>query len=192
MNNFLNALDYIVSMVKQNTMFVLMLLSFLWIFNIINWTLFRSRLNVLGIYPRTVHGLVGIIFSPFLHGNFNHLFFNTIPLFMLLNFVLIGGMKEFYCISLTIMGVSGLAVWLLGRRAFHIGASSLIMGYWGYLLANAYQHPTAYSFILALVTLYYFGGLVLSLFPTQERVSWEGHLFGALAGIVAASLCPGA
>lgn len=144
------------------------------------------RLNILGIYPRHIFGLVGIIFSPFLHANFNHLFFNLIPLFVLLNFVLMAGFTKFIAISFIIILLSGTATWLFGRRALHIGASGLVMGYWGFLLINAYRHPSVITLILAVICIYYFGGLVFSLFPSQEKVSWEGHVFGFLAGLVAA------
>lgn len=190
MNNLLDALMHVIAMTQQNLPIILKMLLALWVFNIINWVLLKGRLNVLGIYPRTLHGLFGIFFSPFLHGNFNHLFFNTIPLFLLLDFMLIGGLQQFYAVSLIIIVLSGLAVWLFGRRAIHIGASGLIMGYWGFLLTNAYQHPTANTIVLALVTLYYLGGLVLNLFPSDVKVSFEGHLFGVLAGVASAFLYP--
>jgi membrane associated rhomboid family serine protease len=147
-------------------------------------------LNILGIWPRKLLGLPGIIFSPFLHGDFNHLFFNSIPLFIMASFVLLNGMRVFICVSVIIMILGGFCTWLIGRRGVHIGASSVIMGYWGYLLIEAYKHPTVISIALAIVCLYYFGGLALNLFPTKVKSSWEGHFFGFAAGLVAAYATP--
>lgn len=161
----------------------------LWVLQVINW-LTGYRLNRLGIVPRNLPGLIGIVFSPFLHGNFNHLFFNTIPLLVLACFILVGGEKLFFLVSITIILISGFAVWLFGRRAIHIGASSLIMGYWGYLLVSAYMHPSLMTLVLAVVSVYYFGGLFFGLFPGEKNVSWEGHLFGCLSGIIANFIFP--
>ncbi|MBA2654680.1 MAG: rhomboid family intramembrane serine protease [Gammaproteobacteria bacterium] len=166
----------------------LMLVGMLWAILFVNW-LIGYRLNLLGIYPRHLFGLIGIPLHPFLHGGFNHLFFNSIPLFVLLTFILTGGLTHFICVTASIVLLSGGAIWLLGRRAIHIGASDLVMGYWGYLLVYAYKNPSILTAILALVCVYYFGGLLLSIFPNEEKVSWEGHLFGLLAGMSATYFC---
>jgi membrane associated rhomboid family serine protease len=160
------------------------LIAGLWIFNIINWLVFRSRLDLLGIYPRSLLGLAGIIFAPFLHANFNHLFFNTIPLFALGMFILALGRTDFIAISVLIALISGLLVWLLGRKCLHIGASGIIAGYFGFLLSLAYFHPTIISIVLALVTIYYFGSIFAGIIPTSAAISWECHLAGFLAGIL--------
>jgi membrane associated rhomboid family serine protease len=185
MDQITTALQAIILSVKQNSAFVFGIIGLLLLLNIINRML-GNRLNSLGIIPRTARGLIGIFFSPFLHGDFNHLFFNAIPLFVLANLVLLNGKEAFYIISLMIIVLSGFSLWLLGRRAIHIGASSLIMGYFGYLLANAYFQINATTIILGVLCLYYFGGLVSSLFPGEKDVSWEGHVFGFFAGIATA------
>ena len=94
----------------------------------------------------------------------------------------------FYIVTLTIILLSGFATWLLGRRAIHVGASSLIMGYFGYLFTEAYYQPTAITVIIAIVCIYYFGGLIIaSVIPSGKRnISWEGHVFGLAAGIATA------
>ena len=141
------------------------------------------QLNNLGIYPRRPIGLIGIVCSPWLHGNFNHLFFNSIPLFVLMTFLLQDGLLSFCIITVLIICLSGLAIWLCGRTAIHIGASSLIMGYWGYLIVDAYLHPSALDIMHVVLCLYYFGGFFSSLLPS-EGTSWEGHLFGLLSGLI--------
>jgi membrane associated rhomboid family serine protease len=131
--------------------------------------------------------LTGIFFAPFLHHDFNHLFFNSVPFFILTNLVLLHGQLNFYICSLIIICGGGLGVWLFGRRAVHIGASGLIMGYFGYLLAEAYYNLSAITIILAVLALYYFGGLIFALIPgARKDVSFSGHLFGFLSGVLAA------
>ncbi len=178
-----------IAAMQNNMPYLLALMAGLWLFHLCNWLL-AYRLNLLGIYPRSLRGIVGIIFSPFLHADFNHLFFNSIPMFVLANFILLSGWHTFFCVSLTIIILGGFGVWLFGRRAIHIGASGMVMGYWSYLLIGAYQQGTLLAIVLAGVCLFYFGGLALNLFPTGKKFSWEGHVFGFLAGIVAAFLCP--
>lgn len=166
----------------------LFLIAILWVIQLIN-ALLGYRLNFLGIHPRHLRGLIGIPCSPFLHAGFNHLFFNSIPLLILLDFMLLRGNHAFICATTWIMLISGSVTWLFGRRGLHVGASSLAMGYWGYLLIQAYHHPSVLSILLGIICLYYLGGLISGFFPTEERVSWEGHFFGFLAGIAAVYLC---
>ena len=187
MQQFVLAVQNVVLSIQHNLLFVLGIIAILLVIHLVNWLL-GYRLNILGIYPRKLAGLPGIIFSPFLHGNFNHLFFNSVPLFALINLILLKGRMVFYIVTLTIILLSGFATWLLGRRAIHVGASSLIMGYFGYLFTEAYYQPTAITVIIAIVCIYYFGGLIIaSVIPSGKRnISWEGHVFGLAAGIATA------
>jgi len=187
MDSLVTTLPEIVNILKAHMPTMLLFVLGIWIVHFCN-VLLGYRLNLLGIYPRTWHGLLGIIFSPFLHGNFNHLFFNSIPLLLLANFVSLNGWPDFYRVSLSIILLSGSAVWLIGRPALHIGASSLIMGYWGYLLMNVVNQGTVTAILLALVSLYYFSGLALNLVSFKKGVSWEGHIFGFFAGLATAYL----
>ncbi|HSX20356.1 MAG TPA: rhomboid family intramembrane serine protease [Gammaproteobacteria bacterium] len=159
------------------------LLLCVWAFNIINW-LFRSPLNLLGIYPRSAWGLLGIIFSPFLHANFTHLFFNSIPFFVLGMFLLTLGKSFFIAVSIIISISQGILVWLFGRKYIHIGASGVISGYFGFILGLAYLQPTMISILLAAVAIYYFGTILLGILPSAELVSWESHLAGLISGVV--------
>jgi len=185
--NIVNQLGTFVAAFKLNFMLAFLLVAALWVIQIINAAT-DYQLNRLGIYPRHLLGLRGIVFSPFLHGNFNHLFLNSIPLLILIDFLLVTGTKNFIQVSLMIIVLSGFVVWLFGRKALHIGASGLIMGYMGYFLTNVYWHPSVFGFILALVCCYYFGSILLNLFHTGKNISWEGHVFGFLAGVAAAYL----
>ena len=154
----------------------------LWVFSILHW-LIGSPLNVFGIQPRRIVGLFGIILSPFLHQNFNHLFFNTMPLFALGLMLLSHGAPIWFLkVSVFIATIGGLGVWLLARSARHIGASGLISGYFGLVVVMAYFLPGYTTIFLAVLVIYYFGSILLGIFPQAARVSWESHLYGFLAG----------
>jgi len=177
-----NEWDHFYLSAAEQLPFILKIMAALWILNIINWST-GSVFNRLGIVPRTARGLLGILFSPILHGNMNHLFFNSFPLFALGLFIVSQGRLLFLWVTGMIVLLGGAGLWLVGRKGNHIGASGLIAGYFGYLLASAYYNPSIISLFLGGVSLYYFGGILFSLFPTEERVSWEGHLTGFVAGL---------
>jgi membrane associated rhomboid family serine protease len=189
MNNFLELLTTALINFQRSLPTVLIMIAGLWGLHILNW-LSGYRLNLLGIYPRSARGIPGIAFSPFLHGHFTHLFFNSIPLCILATFVMMNGLHYFLLVSLCIIILSGFGIWLLGRKAIHIGASALIMGYMGFLLMNAYYQGTEVAIAIGLVCIYYFGSILLSILPSDVKVSWEGHLFGLLAGVLTAYLIP--
>jgi len=183
MDTFFATFQHVYASVRHNLNFLLTILGVVWAIQLVNATS-GYHLNKWGIYPRRFDGLLGIFLSPFLHGSYQHLFLNSIPLFILGALVLVAGKLFFLKISLLIIFISGFVVWLFGRPVYHVGASSLILGYWGFLLFNAYTERSAIALFLALLCLYYLGGLVFSLFPQEERVSWEGHLAGFLSGIL--------
>ena len=103
---------------------------------------------------------------------------------------MIHGRPCFMIASITIILLSGLLVWLFGRSSLHIGASGLIMGYWGYLLASAYAQPTFLNIIITVICLFYLSGLFNNLVPQNKKVSWEGHAFGFISGIMTSFLYP--
>lgn len=182
-------LQTLLQTIQDNLSLLLGIALLLWGLLLVN-KLLGYRLNYLGIIPRTGRGLIGIIFSPFLHANATHLFFNTFPLLALACFVLVGGQALFWKVTISIILLSGALIWLFGRRAIHIGASALVTGYWGYLLINAYLQPSLMAIVLAVICAYYFGGLFFGLFPSEEKISWEGHLLGCIAGIATNFLFP--
>ncbi len=185
MNSFIDALQQLVNTMQEHAIFALEIIALLWIIQGLNY-LVHYRLNVLGIYPRHVSGLIGIFFAPLLHGHSTHLFFNSIPLFLLLTLMLNKGVEPFMLITLNIAVLGGLATWLFGRKARHVGSSGVIMGYMGYLLMQAYFSPSVSTLILGALALYYCGSILLHLIPSDEKSSWEGHIFGFVAGAVVA------
>lgn len=167
---------------KQHVILIIKIIAGIWIFNFINWFT-GSTLNALGTIPRSKKGILGIMSSWILHANFNHLFFNSIPLFILSLLIISYNKQMFFNVSIMIIILDGIAVWLFARKGNHMGASGLVAGYFGFMLIFAYKIASIVSIILAIVILYYFGGIILSLFPTDAKTSWEAHLFGFLAGI---------
>ena len=183
--NWIDELMRLIQLSGQVLPQTLFWLAVLWIIQAVNMSV-GYRLNVLGIWPRRMIGLPGIFCSPFLHGSVEHLFFNSVPLFFLLTLVQLLGALVFLKVSLWIMFVSGMAVWLLGRPGIHVGASGVLMGYWAFLLVQVYFQPSVIGVIIAGLCLYYLSSLWLNLLPGGKKTSWEGHVFGALAGALAA------
>jgi membrane associated rhomboid family serine protease len=133
-------------------------------------------------------GLAGIPLSPFLHGSFAHLSLNTLPLVTLGSLLILQGKRLFLSVSLWIILLSGAALWLLGRSAYHVGASSVLFGYFGYLVARGWYERSISALLVALLTLVLYGSIVWGVLPTRAYISWEGHLFGLLAGVLVARL----
>lgn len=135
-----------------------------------------------GVFPRTLTGLRGIFFTPLIHDDFNHLFNNTIPLL-----ILGSGLFYFYSdlaprIILWIWVISGLGIWFIGRDAYHIGASGVVYGLAAFLFFSGIFRNIIRLIAMALLVIFLYGSLVWGLFPIKLDISWEGHLFGAIAG----------
>lgn len=183
------SLQQFVNVLKSHGPTVLSWVAVAWLIHVVNCCC-QFRLNILGIYPRRIFGLCGIICAPFLHGSWSHLMINTIMFIVMAMMLLTQGMSVFVGVTGCIIVISGLLVWLFARPALHIGASSLVMGYWGYLLVMAYHQPTVLNIAVLIICLYYFGGMAMNLIPTDRRVSWEGHLFGFLSGLTISLVYP--
>jgi membrane associated rhomboid family serine protease len=145
-----------------------------------------GRMNWLGIVPRTAWGILGIIFSPMLHYNQAHLTANGISLFLLL--VILFSHREYKADTafIAIWLWSGAGTWLIGRPSIHIGASGLIYGVVTYLIAAAWWLRSWRSAILAVVIMFFYGGIFYGMLPRAGFISWEAHLSGAIAGVLIA------
>ena len=158
----------------------------MWLIKIIE-ILFNINLSDLGIYPLSLKGLYGIIFSPFIHADFGHLFNNSLPLFFL-------GTALFYFyseiavkVSLWTYFLTGLFVWLAGRDAWHIGASGLIYGFASFLFFSGIIRKYFRLVALSLLIVFLYGSMVWGIFPNVYRdVSWESHMLGFISGIILA------
>ncbi len=184
----LNAsLDLIINQTKTNMHTLAIVLAIPW-FVFLFTNLIDKKLLYFGIFPRRIQGIPGILFAPLLHANFNHIFFNSIPLLVLSNFLLINGLDYYLAVTLAITLISGLLIWCFGKPGLHIGASALITGYWALLVSDIFKQGTLTAIILGVVSIYYFAGIFLGIFPGKKGVSWEGHLFGLAAGILVSYL----
>jgi membrane associated rhomboid family serine protease len=161
----------------------------LWAIEIIDSVIFAGALDSFGVRPRNAGGLVGIALAPLLHLGFGHLMANTLPLITLGWLIMLRETRDFIAVTLLSAIVSGLGVWLVGASySVHIGASGVIFGYFGFLLLRGYFERSLLSIGLSLVVVAVYGGMIWGVFPSGFRISWEGHLFGFLGGVLAARL----
>lgn len=142
--------------------------------------------SALALVPRRVDGLPGVLGTLFVHGSFGHLSANTPPLLILGGMVAVRGVGYYLTAALAIAVLGGLALWVFGREAAHIGASGLVFGFFGFLVARGYYERRWSSIAAALVVIVLYGGLIAGVVPRGGHVSWEAHLFGLLAGILCA------
>lgn len=150
--------------------------------------LMDNRLAEYGIVPRTMDGLWGIPLAPFLHGGFGHVLSNTVPLLMLGGLVATRGWQTLLGVTLFVVLLGGAGVWLVARGGSHIGASGLVFGYFGYLVARGWYDRRIVSILIAVVVIVVYGSLIFGVLPTGGRVSWEGHLTGLISGVLVARL----
>jgi membrane associated rhomboid family serine protease len=142
-----------------------------------------KRIEALAIVPRTARGLLGLLTAPFVHANPSHLAANLPPFIVLGTLLLRRGGHAFLITAVTVTLVSGGLLWLLGRKAAHVGMSGVIFGFFGYLIGIAYVTRGPWDLLIAVVVLLVYGGMLAGLKPARNGTSWEGHLFGLLAGL---------
>lgn len=170
---------------------MLVFVGIIWAIWLIDW-LFNLQLGSWGIVPRRLSGLAGVLFSPFLHAGLGHLLSNTVPLIVLL--VLLMATKSDPWIHVAeLIVLSGGLLWLFGRNGsqdvpvVHVGASGLIYALIAYLIVAGLREKRVVSIAVALLVGFLYGGSLLSgILPTQEGVSWDGHLAGLIAGVILA------
>jgi membrane associated rhomboid family serine protease len=149
---------------------------------------YNFNFNALGIYPRQIKGLLGIVLSPLIHANISHLYSNTFPLLILGCFL-----YYFYsniATKILVLGVllSGLLTWLIGRPSFHIGASGLIYVLFSFIFFKGIIAKHYRLIALSLLVVFIYGSMIWYTIPIEEGISWEGHLSGFVIGFVLA-LC---
>ncbi|MEO7317355.1 MAG: rhomboid family intramembrane serine protease [Chthoniobacteraceae bacterium] len=177
-----------IATIKAHAVLLLGLLGLMWAIEILDLLPF-IQLDRSGIRPRSLAGLAGIVFAPFLHDGFTHLIANSFPFVILGAIVLLGGRRVFWRVTIFVTLAGGLGVWLFGGRfTNHIGASGLIFGYLGFLLARGWFEKSLPWMLAACAILVAYGGLLFGVLPIHAGVSWQGHLFGFLAGVGAARL----
>ena len=160
----------------------------LWVIEIVDAAM-GNDLDQYGVQPRESDGLLGILFAPLLHGGWDHLSANTIPALVLAFLVLVSGIARGLLVTAVIWLVGGIGVWLVApSNTVHLGASVLIFGWLVYLMIRGIFTRRAGEIILDMVLFFMYGGLLLGVLPGQPGISWQGHLFGAIGGALAAWL----
>jgi membrane associated rhomboid family serine protease len=172
--------------VREELFGVLAFIGVIWCVFIVGHVL-PFRLESFGVIPRTVRGLVGIPTAPFLHANLEYLINNAVPLVFLVC-LLAGSKARSWVVVASIVFLSGGLLWLFGRPAIHIGASSLIYGLITYLIISGIREQRIVLMIISLIVGVLYGStLLVGVLPSSvSQISWEGHLFGAIAGAVIA------
>lgn len=146
-----------------------------------------GALLIFGVLPRTIIGLRGILFAPFLHGSFNHILANSIPFVILGWLVMLRDARHFLPVTLCAMLGSGLLAWLLGAPgSVHIGASGVIFGYLGFLMLSGWFARSPGSIALSVIVTLVWGGIVVGVVPGEAGISWQAHLGGFIGGVAAA------
>tara|TARA_R110002050_G_scaffold204327_2_gene339737 strand:- start:43655 stop:44482 length:828 start_codon:yes stop_codon:yes gene_type:complete len=142
--------------------------------------------NSYGIYPRDFIGLRGIILSPFIHGDFNHILNNSYPVFILGTAIFYFYRKSAKFVMIYSMLMTGLWVWAMARPSFHIGASGLIYAWGTFLFTSGVLNKNKRMMGFSLLIVFLYGSMVWGVLPLVPGISWESHLFGAFAGIILA------
>ena len=139
-----------------------------------------------------VHGLAfdgffpGFVLMPVLHAGFGHLISNTVPIMVLGFLAAVKGLRQFFIATMIILVVCGVGVWATSLGAVTIGASGMIFGYFGYLVARGVFHRSLTDILIAVGVIVFYGSIIWGIFPTDSAVSWQAHLFGFIGGVIAA------
>ena len=157
-----------------------------WSIQIVNVVLFGNELGQFGIHPLDFNGIWGIFTAPLLHANFEHLIGNSVPGAVFCFLIGLSGRKAWWEVTIIVVLIAGVGTWLLGGPGTsHIGASGLIYGWLTYLIVRGIFNRSLIQFITGLVLGFAYSGLIWGVLPIYEGVSWQGHLFGAIGGVVA-------
>lgn len=162
--------------------------ALLWVIQATNWATNYAFNPALGLIPRRVSGLDGVVAMPFLHGSFEHLISNTPPLLLLGALLAATTTRALVAMNVAVIALGGTLVWLLGSSAIHIGASGLVFGWFGFLITRGLFDRSPVTLGASVLVGVFYGSIIWGVLPGQPGVSWESHLFGAIAGAAAAFL----
>ena len=149
---------------------------------------FGYNFNTYGILPREIKGLRGVLFSPFIHSDASHLSSNSIPLFVLLASLFYFYRKIAHKVLIYGILFSGLFCWIIARDSYHIGASGVIYLLFSFIFFSGIIRKHYRLIAMSLVVIFLYGGMIWFIIPTEDRISWEGHLSGFLIGLLFAFL----
>ncbi len=140
----------------------------------------------LGVYPHHLKGLPGILFSPFIHSDFGHLISNSVPFFILSAMLVYFYRRISYRIFIQLYILAGICVWIAGREAWHIGASGVVYALAAFHFVSGIIRNDVRLLTVSVVVVFLYGGLIWGMMPINPEISWEGHLWGAVSGVVLA------
>lgn len=167
----------------HSLVFPVFFVSVLWIIKGVE-ILFNTDFTFLGIFPLTTKGLIGIFTAPLIHADFNHLIANSIPLLILGTGVFYFYNKVAYKVFFLSYFIANIWIWLSAREAYHIGASGLVYSFASFLFFSGVFCKNIKLMAISLLVVFLYGSMVWGVLPLQERISWESHLMGAIAGLV--------
>ena len=160
--------------------------ALLWAIEVVDAAM-DNKLDQYGVQPRSDEGLLGILFAPLLHGGWDHLSANSGPLLVLGFLTLASGLLRGLAATAVIWVVGGVGVWLVaGSNTNHIGASGLVFGFLVYVVVRGIVNRKLWEIVVGVVVLFIYGGVLWGVLPGQPGISWQGHLFGAIGGAIAA------
>lgn len=164
---------------NQSIKVIFSFLIVIWAAYFLSWLI---PINQFGLAPRTPLGLIGIFTAPFLHGSLSHIIGNSFSFTIFaVALALLEGDKMFGKVMLMVV-IGGVLTWIWGRTANHIGASGLIFSLWGYMLLSGWFSRKIKYIFVSLILMFFYGGMIFSVLPGKVGVSWDGHLFGFIAG----------
>lgn len=158
----------------------------IWLVAGINVFFFKGRLLAYGIQPRAAEGLRGIVMAPLLHGGVDHLLANTGGMLIFGGLVIFRSLSHFWTVTIAGIVASGIGTWLFGRPAVHVGASGVVFAYFGYLLFTGLFERRIASLLLSIAVFVIWGPTIYGILPLERDISWEGHLFGFIGGMLTA------
>ena len=175
---------------QQKLKFRVFLPALLFVVLIVGIKIFEEYLGVrwikYGVFPRSLEGVLGIVTSPFIHGDWKHVFNNSVPLLVLgtsLRYFYKDISKEVFLWSWL---MSGLWLWAIGRSSFHIGASGIVYALASFLFFSGLIRKHTRLMAVSFIVIFLYGSMIWGVFPIKEHISWEGHLSGGLAGVILA------
>jgi len=176
------------SAISAGLALVVIAIAVMWTIELVDTVLLDDELQGNGIVPRNRSGIDGIAYAPFLHLGWPHLIANTVPFLVLGGLVSLWGWRRWLAVTLIVVIVGGAATWLVARSAIHIGASGVVFGYFGFLLASVFYERRLWPVVPAVIAIVAYGSAVVAGIAPTDGVSWEGHMLGALAGVLAAKV----
>ena len=169
-----------------STLFIpFLFLLLMWLVKVIEVN-FQMNLVRYGVFPQTIDGLKGILFSPFIHKDFTHLINNSYPILILGGMLFAIYRKIATQLFVWLYFIAGFWLWIIGRPSFHIGASGFIYALASFLLVSGIIRKNPRLTAVSMLVIFLYGSMIWGLLPTKEPISWEGHLSGFIAGILVA------